>query len=146
MAESTKTEEIAAQCSWTPGEGYRASTPFGSVKMFEEGGQRAVELMMLSAAACLDFYLVEYAKARKLRLERIAVTCEKEMAKLPERVARIVTRVTLQGDIDPAAARKMVTMCEKACKVMNTLRMPPTCEVHTELLPSETAAPLSSDA
>lgn len=136
-------QEVAAACSWTPSDGYKAGTPYGEVKMFDEGGQRAVELMLLAAAACLNFYLVEYAKARRLPIERIVVRCEKEMARLPERVARIVTRVTLEGDIDEVGARKMVAMCEKACKVMNTLRMPPECEVRTELVRPGSSAPQS---
>jgi len=65
-----------ATCSWTPAAGYKANTPYGEIKMFEEGGHRAVELMLLAAAACLDFYLAEYVRERKLPVTKLHVTCD----------------------------------------------------------------------
>lgn len=96
--------------------------------MFEEGGQRAVDLMLLSAASCLGFFLVEYAVGRKLPVSAIEVDCSGEPAKRPERLSRITTRVKIEGDLSDAQRHRMLTICENACKVMNTLRQTPDCE------------------
>lgn len=124
------TVEYAGSSSWTPSKGYVSWTKYGEVKMFEEGGHRAVELMLLSAAACLNYFLVEYAKARNLPLTSIRVVCDGEPAKRPERLSRIVSRVVIEGNISDEERRKMLTVCERACKVMNTLRYKPECEAH----------------
>jgi uncharacterized OsmC-like protein len=117
-------------CKWSPDEEYESYTPHGSVDVFNEGGQRAVELMLLAAAACLNFYLVEYAKARKLAVRSTQVTCNGIVVQSPERVGRIDTHVTIDGDIDDKELKKMVTICERACKVMNTMKRPPEVHVH----------------
>lgn len=115
-------------CSWSGDKGYRAWTKYGEVPMFENGGQRAVELMLMSAAACLGFFLVEYAKGRKLPVNRIEVSCDGTIAHRPDRVGAIETRVVVDGAISDAQRAKMLTACERACKVMNTLKMLPTVE------------------
>jgi uncharacterized OsmC-like protein len=124
--------EHYATCSWTPGSDYLAQTPNGAVPMFTDGGHRAVELMLMSAAACLNFFLVEYAQARKLPVERLAVRCDGEVVQHPERVARIHTTIEIDGGLSDADAKKMVHICERACKVMNTFREPPECLVTIE--------------
>lgn len=117
-----------AECCWN-GSKYLASTPYGDVKMFEAGGQRAVELFLLSAAACLDFYLVEYAQQRGLELDLARVSCKGTVDKGPERVSRISVNVEVRGDLTERDRKKMVTLCERACKIMNTLKNPPQCEL-----------------
>jgi uncharacterized OsmC-like protein len=126
--EKTMSEHYAT-CSWTAESDYLAQTPYGSVPMFTEGGHRAVELMLMSAAACLNFFLVEYAQARQLQVERLAVRCDGEVVQRPERVARIHTTIEIDGGLSDAEAKKMVHICERACKVMNTFREPPACSV-----------------
>ena len=123
-----------ATCSWTSASGYQAQTPYGEIKMFEEGGQRAVELMLLAAAACLDFYLAEYVRERKLPVSRLHVTCEGEISQHPERVSAIRTTVKIEGELSDQEAKKMVSMCERACKVMNTLKHQPQLHVIVEPL------------
>lgn len=126
-----------ATCSWTPLSGYQARTPYGEIKMFEEGGHRAVELMLLSAAACLDFYLAEYVRERKLSVSLLHVTCEGEISQHPERISAIRTKIKIDGELSDKEVKKMVTMCERACKVMNTLKHQPQLYVTVE--------PLSND-
>lgn len=132
--------EHYATCSWTPESDYLAQTPYGEVPVFTEGGHRAVELMLMSAAACLNFFLVEYAQARKLPVGRLAVRCDGEVVQRPERVARIHTTVEIDGSIDDKAAKRMVQICEKTCKVMNTFRKPPDCTVTIENRAADDAA------
>lgn len=117
-------------CSWNPEDEYTASTPSGEIDVFGETGHRAVELMLLSSAACLNFFLVEYAKARDLPIRRMEVTCSGELVRQPERVARIDTFVTIDSDLSDKEIRKMVSICERACKVMNTLKQTPETTVH----------------
>lgn len=117
-------------CSWTPEGDYSATTPFGEIQMFGESGHRAVELMLLSSAACLNFFLVEYAKARELPVRRMEVTCSGSVVQHPERVARIETFVTIDSDLSDKDLRKMVSICERACKIMNTLKQSPETLVH----------------
>lgn len=117
-------------CSWTPESSFHSYTPYGPVELFGESGQRAVELMLLSAAACLNFYLVEYASARSLPVTGLEVTCSGVVVQGPERVSKIETRVTIAGDLDERQTSKMVAICERACKVMNTLKHTPETQVH----------------
>lgn len=119
-------------CSWTPDASYHSYTPYGPVELFGDSGQRAVELMLLSAAACLNFYLVEYAKGRNLPVTGLEVTCTGVVVKNPERVARIDTSVKISGDLDERQTGRMVAICERACKVMNTLRNTPETHLHVE--------------
>lgn len=119
-------------CVWTPGASYAAETPYGAVEMFGDHGQRAAEVMLLSAAACLNFYMVEYARARKLPVDRIEVRCDGEVAQRPERISHIRTRVTIEGGLSDKDAQRMVHLCEHSCKIMNTLRTPPECSLAIE--------------
>lgn len=127
--ELMQSDKHSAECSWENDTGFDARTPFGAIDMFDDGGHRAVELMLLSAAACLDYFLVEYARTRKLDVSNIHVHCEGEMANQPIRVNKIITMVTITGNISDQEANKMVTMCERACKVMNTLKSTPECRL-----------------
>lgn len=115
-------------CSWTDRDGYSARTKYGEVPVFDNGGQRAVELMLMSAAACLNFFLVEYAKGRDLPVARIEVTCDGAVAHRPDRLGAIETRVLVDGAISDEQRKKMLVACERACKVMNTLKIQPTVE------------------
>lgn len=130
-------DEHSATCNWSPSGGYDAHTPYGTVPMFGEGGHRAVELMLLSAAACLDFFLVEYAEARELDVAHLAVECVGVVVPGPTRVAEIETRVRVVGNLGKKEVEKMVAMCERACKVMNTLKQSPQTRVTISLTPEE---------
>ncbi len=125
-------DEHYGACVWTPQSEYAAHTPYGGIEMFNDNGQRAVEVMLLSAAACLNYYLVQYAQARKLPVERLEVRCDGDVAQRPERVSHIRTRVAIEGALSDQDAQRMVQICERACKVMNTLRMPPECAVEID--------------
>jgi len=125
-----------ATCSWTPEAGYQAKTPYGEIKMFEEDGHRAVELMLLAAAACLDYFLAEYVRERKLPVTRLHVTCDGEISPYPERVSAIRTTVKIEGGLSEAEELKMVSMCERACKVMNTFKHSPQIHVAIEHMPA----------
>ena len=127
-----------ATCSWTPLSGYQAQTPYGEIKMFGEGGHRAVELMLLAAAACLDFFLAEYVRERKLPVSRLHVTCEGEISQHPERVSAIRTTIKIDGELSDKEVKKMVSMCERACKVMNTFKYQPQLHVTVEPLSTVT--------
>jgi uncharacterized OsmC-like protein len=123
-----------ASCSWTSLSGYQAKTPYGEIKMFGEGGHRAVELLLLAAASCLDFYLAEYVRERKLPVSQLHVTCEGEISQHPERVSTIKTTIKIDGELSDREVKKMVTMCERACKVMNTFKHQPQLHVSIESL------------
>lgn len=125
-----------ASCSWTPLSGYQATTPYGEIKMFDDGGHRAVELMLLAAASCLDFYLAEYVRERKLPVSLLHVSCEGEISQHPERVSTINTTIKVEGELNEKEVKKMVTMCERACKVMNTFKHQPEVHVSIETSPS----------
>jgi uncharacterized OsmC-like protein len=56
------------------------------------------------------------------------VTCDGEPVKRPERLSRIISRVVIEGNLTDEERRKMLDVCERACKVMNTLRHQPECE------------------
>lgn len=127
-------EKHHASCSWTPSAGYLAQTPFGEIKMFDDGGHRAVELMLLAVASCLDFFLAEYVRERKLPVSRLHVTCEGEISKHPERVSAIRTTIRIDGELNDREVTKMVTMCERACKVMNTIKHQPQMHIIVEPL------------
>ncbi len=116
-------------CSWTPKKGYFARTKFGEIPMFDAGGHRAVELMLLSAASCLSFFMVEYVKQRKLDVTDIQVSCDGEIVLRPERVKKITTKVVVDGALSHVEIKKMLHVCERACKVMNTLKSKPECDV-----------------
>lgn len=133
-------DEHFATCNWSPSSGYDAHTPYGAVPMFGEEGQRAVELMLLSAASCLDFFLVEYAEARELDVTHLGVECMGEVVPGPTRVAEIKTRVSVVGRLEEEEVNKMVAMCERACKVMNTLKQSPETHVKVSLSPMETGS------
>lgn len=119
-------------CRWTSESSFQSYTNCGPINMFGETGQRAVELMLLSAAACLNFFLVEYAKKRNLPVTDMAVTCTGEIAQNPERVSRINTDIELVGRLEESEVRKMVIMCERACKIMNTLKNIPEIDINVE--------------
>jgi len=121
-----------ASCAWAAETGYLAQTPRGEIKMFEENGHRAVELMLLSAAACLNFFLVEYVRERKLPVTRLHVTCDGEVSPHTERVSAITTTVRIEGELSEKEEHKMVTVCERACKVMNTFKNQPQIHVAIE--------------
>lgn len=123
-----------ATCSWTSSSGYQAQTPYGEIKMFGEGGHRAVELMLLAAAACLDFFLAEYVRERKLPVSQLRVTCEGEISQHPERVSAIRTTIKIDGELSDKEVKKMVSMCERACKVMNTFKHQPQLYIIVEPL------------
>lgn len=128
-----------ATCSWSSSSGFQAHTPYGEIKMFEEGGHRAVELMLLAAASCLDFYLAEYVRERNLPVSQLHVTCEGEISQHPERVSAIRTTVKIDGELSEKETQKMVTMCERACKVMNTFKHQPQVHVAIEQLSKASA-------
>lgn len=126
-----------ATCSWTPSSGYLARTPYGEIKMYGDGGHRAVEVMMLAAASCLDAVLVAYVTERNLSVTGIHVTCDAEISQNPIRVSAIKTLVKVEGGLSNKEIHKMVTMCERACKVMNTFKNRPRVEVAIEPLTTE---------
>lgn len=134
-AGSKATAEAAGQdgymgwCSWTPVKGYSARTKYGEVPMFDEGGHRAVELMLMVTAACLNYFMVEYVRQRNLEVTDISVSCDGEIVMRPERVKRITTRVIVEGNLTDEEKKKMVHVCEGACKVMNTFKHRPECDV-----------------
>lgn len=116
-------------CSWTPAKGYSARTKDGEIPMFDEGGHRAVEVVLMATAACLNFFMVEYVRQRNLDVTDIQVSCDGEIIMRPERVKRITTRVAVDGKLTNEEIKKMVHICEGACKVMNTFKHKPECEV-----------------
>ncbi len=122
-------KDIAACCTWTPSGGYISETPFGEINMFDEGGHRAVELMLLSLVSCLNYFLVEYAKSRNYNVNTIQCECKKQMVERPERVGQITMSITIDCNIEQKDKQKMVEICERSCKVMNTLKNPPQCDV-----------------
>ncbi len=116
------------QCTWTMSEGYRAWSRHGEIRMFGADGHRATDVMLISAAACLGFMMVEYAKNRALPVTDIHVSCDGTITHGPERIDRITTTVTIEGDISDTERKKMLKVCDLACKVMNTLRNTPEIE------------------
>lgn len=117
-----------ASCTWTPALGFESSTKKGgNVGMFGPDGHRAADLLLLSLGACLNYFLVDYAKTRDLPVTAIRVTCSGDWMTQPDRLAKIVTRVVIEGGIDDAERRHMLHECEQIWKVMNTIRYQPEC-------------------
>lgn len=123
--ETREGDKLSGSCTWTAKAGYRAWSKYGEVEMFGDGGHRATELMLISAAACLGYMMAEYVRERALPITDIRVDCEGTFAKRPERLSRITTTVVVDGDISDDERQRMLTVCERACKVMNTLKHDP---------------------
>ncbi len=131
-------EILYGECSWNTGKGFRAWSKYGEVGMFENGGHRAIELMLISAASCLGYFLARYVDERSLPVVDIRVRCGGTPAKRPERMERITTEVIVEGAISDAERKKMLIVCERACKVMNTLKYQPTIETVLKTQAGET--------
>jgi uncharacterized OsmC-like protein len=58
----------------------------------------------------------------------IHVSCDGEVAQRPERLERITTNVVVEGLLSDAERKRMLTVCERTCKVMNTLKNQPKIE------------------
>lgn len=114
-------------CSWTPVKGYVAWTKQGEVAMFDNGGQRAVELMLLSAASCLTFFLAEHVKANALPVSALRVACDGKVVASPNRLGEITTFVTIEGTLSREDRKRMLELCDRQWKVMNSIRITPTC-------------------
>lgn len=114
-------------CSWTPVKGYVAWTKQGEVEMFDNGGQRAVELMLLSAASCLTFFLAEHVKANALPVTALRVACDGKVVESPNRLGEITTYVTIEGTLSRDDRKRLLDHCDRQWKVMNSIRMTPTC-------------------
>jgi uncharacterized OsmC-like protein len=136
-------EKHYATCDWKPSEGYKSLTPYGEIKMFDDGGHRALEVMLLAVAACLNYYLVQYVQERKLSIRHIQVECNAETEMNPERVSKITTKVMIHGALSKQECKKMVTICERACKVANTLKYQPKIEVIIDHHEEQAASPRS---
>ncbi len=115
-------------CAWTPRKGFAAWTKQGEIEMFENGGQRAVELFLTSVASCLTFFLAEHVKAKGLPVTSIRVSCDGRVVPNPERLGSVATRVTIEGTISREERRQLLEICDKQWKVMNSIRQPPVCE------------------
>ncbi|MGE8941949.1 OsmC family protein [Leptospira interrogans] len=115
-------------CAWTPKKGFVAWTKQGEVEMFENGGQRAVELFLTSMSSCLTFFLAEYVKAKNLPVTSLRVSCDGRVVPDPERLGSITTRVTIEGTISREDRVNLLEVCDKQWKVMNSIRQPPVCE------------------
>ena len=141
MPKSDEIDEIPyGSCSWTTGKGFRAWSKYGEVGMFDNGGHRAVELMLISAASCLGYLLAKYADERALPVVAIHVRCEGAITKRPERLGSIKTEVIVEGVISDEEREKMLLVCERACKVMNTLKYQPTIKTTLKRATSDTTA------
>lgn len=114
-------------CAWTPGKGYVAWTKQGEVEMFDNGGQRAVELMLLSAASCLTFFLAEHVKANGVPVTSLRVACDGKVVPDPDRLGEITTRVTIEGTVSREDRQRILELCDRQWKVMNSIRNAPVC-------------------
>ena len=115
-------------CAWTPKKGFVAWTKQGEVEMFENGGQRAVELFLTSVSSCLTFFLAEHVKAEGLAVTSLRVSCDGRVVPDPERLGSVTTRVTIEGMLSRDERLKLLEICDKQWKVMNSIRQPPVCE------------------
>jgi uncharacterized OsmC-like protein len=115
-------------CAWTPKKGYTAWTKQGEVEMFENGGQRAVELMLMTTAACLNYFLAEHVKAHNLPVTSLRVACDGAVVANPDRLGRITTRVTIEGNLSREERKALLESCQRQWKVMNSIRHTPICE------------------
>ncbi|WP_436640584.1 OsmC family protein [Microbaculum sp. FT89] len=115
-------------CAWTPKRGYTAWTKQGEVEMFENGGQRAVELMLMTTAACLNYFLAEHVKVHDLPVTSIRVACDGAIVPDPDRLGRITTRVTIEGTLSRDERKALLEACQNKWKVMNTITHGPVCE------------------
>lgn len=122
---SDHADKLHGSCTWNADAGYRAWSKYGEVRVFGDKGHRATELMLISAASCLGYLLTEYVRERSLPVTNIEVCCEGTLVNRPERLSNIITEVVVEGPISDAERRKMLTVCERACKVMNTLKYQP---------------------
>ena len=114
-------------CSWTPGKGYVAWTKQGEIEMYDNGGQRAVELMLLSAASCLTFFLAEHVKASGAAVTSLRVACDGKIVSGPDRLGEITTRVTIEGTLSREDRKHILEVCDRQWKVMNSIRQTPVC-------------------
>ena len=110
VAELVRTE---AGLVWAPPESRGRHARAGRVRPVGQG-QRAVYLLLLSAAAYLNFYLVEYVSTRRLTVHTIHVSCDGTLQERPERLGRIVVKVMLDGALTEKERHRMLGACERA--------------------------------
>ena len=87
-------------------------------------GQRAVELMLLSAASCLTFFLAEHVKASGAAVTSLRVACDGKIVSGPDRLGEITTRVTIEGTLSREDRKHILEVCDRQWKVMNSIRAP----------------------
>ncbi|MEW5963488.1 MAG: hypothetical protein AB1749_07985, partial [Pseudomonadota bacterium] len=55
------------------------------------------------------------------------VACDGKVVESPNRLGEITTYVTIEGTLSREDRKRMLELCDRQWKVMNSIRMPPAC-------------------
>lgn len=87
-------------------------------------GMKASELLVLAAASCSAYDVVEILTKQREPMEGFKVVCESEQMKEPPfSFTNIQMHYQVKGDVDPKKLEKAIGLSrEKYCSVINSLR------------------------
>ncbi len=101
----------------------------GEAVSFKSGGAESstgywpTEYIIASLGSCLAGTAFEYARTKKYPLEKVTARISWETASSPARIRQIAMVVTIEGDVTHEEKERILLASERACLVMNTLRL-----------------------
>jgi uncharacterized OsmC-like protein len=103
-----------------------------------EGRPTSVELLLAGLGSCMLGTMLAFAHNSGIPVEGVRLELEPVIAPLPERVARIAMRMTIEG---PVTERQLASLRRVAehCKVHNTLERSP--ELELSIAAAQSVAP-----
>ena len=87
-----------------------------------DAGPRGGELLLVAAGGCFMTHLLAAILARGADISDVKVAVGGTLAGTPERFTELTLTVSANCP-DPALLSKLATMAERACQVLNTLRL-----------------------
>jgi uncharacterized OsmC-like protein len=101
-------------------------------KLPEGGGEGlgliSTEFLLLSLGSCMSFNMLYYAERNNWPVTDLRIELADEVAEAPTRIAKIVARVHLAGNLtQPQLDRLLATV--RGCKIHNTLLHLPEVEI-----------------
>ena len=110
------------------------SVPKGGYDLGPAGG----EYQLVALGGCFTSHLLAASRARDNAMTNVKVEVTGTLDGSPERFTAFTVNVT--GECaDPNLARKLITIAERACQVMNTLRQAAPIEISYQGAPIESA-------
>ncbi len=108
--------------------------PKGGFDLGPAGG----EYLIVALGGCFTSHLLAANRARDGAMTNVKVTVTGTLDATPERFTAFTVDVT--GDCaDPELAKKLITIAERACQVMNTLRQAAPIAISYQGAPIESA-------